>query len=89
MPCRRHCPREAVPGIRKALCSQITMAQAAYTGAMALSALVTPLKRQTLSADVYQQLRELLVSGKVMPGEQLSLRSIAEALGVSVMPVRE
>ncbi len=65
------------------------MAQAAYTGAMALSALVTPLKRQTLSADVYQQLRELLVSGKVMPGEQLSLRSIAEALGVSVMPVRE
>lgn len=56
---------------------------------MAITALVTPLTRQTLSADVYKQLRELLVSGRVMPGEQLSLRSIAEALGVSVMPVRE
>ena len=29
------------------------------------------------------------MSGRVMPGEQLSLRSIAESLGVSVMPVRE
>lgn len=56
---------------------------------MGFSALVTPLKRQTLSADVYQQLRDLLVSGRVMPGETLSLRSIATALGVSVMPVRE
>ena len=56
---------------------------------MPFSALVTPLTRQTLSADVYKQLRDLLMSGRVMPGEQLSLRSIAEALGVSVMPVRE
>ncbi|HWH84055.1 MAG TPA: GntR family transcriptional regulator [Burkholderiaceae bacterium] len=56
---------------------------------MTFSALVTPLKRQTLSADVHGQLRDLLVSGRVMPGEPLSLRSIAEALGVSVMPVRE
>ena len=45
--------------------------------------------RQTLSADVYSQLRDLLISGRVMPGEKLSLRSIADALGVSVMPVRE
>ena len=56
---------------------------------MAFHALVTPLIRQTLSADVYKQLRDLLMSGRVMPGEALSLRSIAEALGVSVMPVRE
>lgn len=45
--------------------------------------------RQTLSADVYSQLRELLMSGRVMPGEKLSLRSIADAFGFSVMPVRE
>lgn len=45
--------------------------------------------RQTLSADVYSQLRDLLMSGRVMPGEKLSLRTIADALGVSVMPVRE
>lgn len=56
---------------------------------MAISTLVTPLTRQTLSADVYKQLRDLLLNGRVMPGEQLSLRTIAEALGVSVMPVRE
>jgi len=56
---------------------------------MAIAALVTPLARHTLSADVYTQLRDLLTNGRVMPGEQLSLRTIAEALGVSVMPVRE
>jgi DNA-binding GntR family transcriptional regulator len=56
---------------------------------MTLSELVTPLRRQTLSADVHGQLKELLMSGRMMPGEQISLRSMAEALGVSVMPVRE
>ncbi|MCH5487738.1 GntR family transcriptional regulator [Pseudomonas syringae] len=56
---------------------------------MNISTLVTPMIRQTLSADVYSQLRELLISGRMMPGEKLSLRTIAEALGVSVMPVRE
>ena len=56
---------------------------------MPISELVTPLKRQTLSADVYEQIKELLISGQMMPGEQISLRSMAEAMGVSVMPVRE
>ena len=51
--------------------------------------LVTPLQRQTLSADVYEQLKNLLMSGKIRPGQQLSLRSTADALNVSVMPVRE
>lgn len=60
-----------------------------YDFRMSLPELVTPLKRQTLSADVYAQLRELLISGHMMPGEQISLRSTAAALGVSVMPVRE
>jgi DNA-binding GntR family transcriptional regulator len=50
---------------------------------------ITPLKRQTLGTDVYEQLKGLLMSGKMMPGQQLSLRSTAEALQVSVMPVRE
>lgn len=56
---------------------------------MDFSQLVTPLTRQTLSGDVYKQLSDLLMSGRVMPGEQLSLRTIAKSLGVSVMPVRE
>lgn len=56
---------------------------------MTASLLVTPLKRQTLSAIVYEQFKDLLISGSMMPGEQISLRGMAEALGVSVMPVRE
>ena len=51
--------------------------------------LMKPLKRQTLSRDVYDQLKELLISGRVMPREPISLRATAEAFGVSVMPVRE
>ncbi len=46
-------------------------------------------KRVTLGSNVLLQIKDLLLSGKLMPGEQLSLRSTAEALGVSVMPVRE
>ncbi|MBC7706572.1 MAG: GntR family transcriptional regulator [Rhodoferax sp.] len=42
-----------------------------------------------MRADVYEQLRELVMTGQVMPGEQISLRNAAAALGVSVMPVRE
>ena len=56
---------------------------------MTVTKLLTPLKRQTLSADVYEQFKELLISGRMMPGEQISLRGMAEGLGVSVMPVRE
>lgn len=52
--------------------------------------LMTPIKpRQTLGNDVYDQLCILLTTGQLMPGETLSLRKIAEALDVSVMPVRE
>ena len=42
-----------------------------------------------MGADVYAQMRELLISGQLVPGEQLSLRTTALAMGVSVMPVRE
>ena len=43
----------------------------------------------TLSGQVHGQLAELLVSGVVEPGEKLSLRTVAERLGVSIQPVRE
>lgn len=48
-----------------------------------------PLERRTLGDAVYVHLRELLMSGRVGPGERLSLRTLAGALGVSMMPVRE
>ena len=47
------------------------------------------IERRTLGDAVYVHLRELLMSGRVGPGERLSLRTLAGALGVSMMPVRE
>ncbi len=46
------------------------------------------LDRRTLADIAYEHLRELLVSGRLAPGERLSLRELGQALGVSVMPVR-
>jgi DNA-binding GntR family transcriptional regulator len=51
--------------------------------------LVEPLDRQTLGERAYSQLADLLISGRLAPGEKLSLRTAAEVLGVSIMPVRE
>ena len=50
---------------------------------------VEPLDRQTLGERAYAQLADLLISGRLAPGEKLSLRSAADVLGVSIMPVRE
>jgi DNA-binding GntR family transcriptional regulator len=47
------------------------------------------LQRETLGDRVTGELRALLVAGRLAPGEKLSLRRVAEALGVSMMPVRE
>ncbi|TPG61200.1 GntR family transcriptional regulator [Roseomonas nepalensis] len=58
------------------------------SAARALAALPPP-DRRTLGSTVYGHLAELLVSGRLAPGERLSLRDSAAALGVSVMPVRE
>ncbi|TXH83403.1 MAG: GntR family transcriptional regulator [Rhizobium sp.] len=51
--------------------------------------LVEPLDRQTLGGRSYAQLSDLLISGRMAPGEKISLRQTAEVLGVSMMPVRE
>ena len=48
-----------------------------------------PIVHQTLSARVYQDLRELIISGQLQPGQRLTLAGMATALGTSVMPVRE
>lgn len=50
---------------------------------------VEPLERRTLGDQVYEQLSEMLISGRLAPGDRLSLRNAAEQLGVSIMPVRE
>lgn len=50
---------------------------------------IQPIVHLTLSAKVYQDLRELIMSGQLQPGERLTLAGMAEALGTSAMPVRE
>jgi len=47
------------------------------------------LERVTLGERVHAELRELLMSGELAPGQKMSLRSVAETLGMSIMPVRE
>ncbi|MDK9695680.1 MAG: GntR family transcriptional regulator [Siculibacillus sp.] len=38
---------------------------------------------------VYRQLRHALVTGRIVPGRAVTLRGLAQSLGVSPMPVRE
>lgn len=45
--------------------------------------------KSKLSDKVYNELRDLLISGQVTPGERFSLRGLAETTGTSSMPVRE
>lgn len=56
-------------------------------------AIATPVRetaeRVTLGTRVHARLNEMLISGALSPGEKISLRSVAETLGVSMMPVRE
>jgi|SRR5690625_83617 len=56
---------------------------------MKKSLFVRTTRPKTLGDTVLAQIKETLLNGKLMPGEQISLRSTATALGVSVMPVRE
>jgi DNA-binding GntR family transcriptional regulator len=48
-----------------------------------------PLERNTLGDQVYAHIRRLLISGRLAPGDRMSLRQVADVLGVSMMPVRE
>ena len=44
---------------------------------------------RTLHEQVYQTVRRALIVGRIAPGKGLSLRGLAEALGVGVMPARD
>ena len=46
-------------------------------------------ERRTLQEQIYRQLRQGIMSGRFRPGQSLSTRAVAEAVGVSVMPVRD
>jgi DNA-binding GntR family transcriptional regulator len=46
-------------------------------------------ERMTLGERVYRQLREMLIAGRFAPGEIVTLRTLASAIGTSLMPVRD
>lgn len=50
---------------------------------------VAPIERRTMGDHAYRQIADLLIAGRLAPGDKLSLRSMAQALGVSMMPIRE
>ena len=50
---------------------------------------VTPLKRETLQSRVHEQLCDLILQGDLAPGQTVTVATIAKALDVSPMPVRE
>ncbi|NKL67053.1 GntR family transcriptional regulator [Rhizobium leguminosarum] len=49
---------------------------------------VLPLRRETLEDGVYRQLCELILKGGIVPGESITVASLADAFAVSPMPVR-
>ncbi len=50
---------------------------------------LTRITHATLYDKVYEELRNALMNGRFLPGEVLTIRGVAQALGTSVMPVRE
>jgi len=44
---------------------------------------------KTLRQEVYDRLRDKIISAEILPGEAVSLRGLAQKFGVSLMPVRE
>lgn len=47
------------------------------------------LVQDTLNEQIYQQIKEKLIIGEFRPGDRLVLRTLAAALGTSVVPVRD
>jgi DNA-binding GntR family transcriptional regulator len=43
----------------------------------------------SINNEVYDRLRQQIILGSIAPGQKISIRSAAEAFGVSTMPVRE
>ena len=50
---------------------------------------IQKIEHETMSQRVYKDLKDLIMGGKVEPGQKLTLKSLADALGTSQMPVRE
>ncbi|CAN5354698.1 GntR family transcriptional regulator [soil metagenome] len=50
---------------------------------------VIPLTRDTMQDRVYRQVCDLILDGEIIPGQLVTIHGLADAFGVSAMPVRE
>jgi DNA-binding GntR family transcriptional regulator len=50
---------------------------------------IVPVQRATMQEDVYQQAKQLILNGELAPGQSITIQWLADAFGVSAMPVRE
>ncbi|MFP4060716.1 MAG: GntR family transcriptional regulator, partial [Bacteroidales bacterium] len=51
--------------------------------------LITPLQYTDLSYQVYEKLKEMILSGQLKPGEKIAQEKIASMLGISRMPLHK
>ena len=47
------------------------------------------ISKDNLTSQVYQQIKEAIMSGRFQPGERVPIRQLAEKMGTSATPVRE
>ncbi|WP_414474873.1 GntR family transcriptional regulator [Microvirga sp. M2] len=59
------------------------------TGAKPLTLPVMPVKRGTLQDEIYRRVCDLILDGEIAPGQLVTIQGLADAFGVSAMPVRE
>lgn len=50
---------------------------------------VEQVRRGTMQEDVYRQAKQLILNGELAPGQSITIQWLADAFGVSAMPVRE
>ena len=50
---------------------------------------VVRVQRSSMQEDVYRQAKELILNGDLVPGQSITIQWLADAFGVSAMPVRE
>src|SRR5689334_24973284 len=50
---------------------------------------VVPLNRETLQDRIYRRVCDLILDGEIAPGQLVTIQGLADAFGVSAMPVRE
>jgi DNA-binding GntR family transcriptional regulator len=55
----------------------------------ALSLAPMKMRKSRLRDDVYQRLRDLIMNGDIAAGQLITIQTLAEAFGVSMMPIRE